>query len=52
MPYYYKRPTGSIYTLYRDMLDKTHLLLAGATGAGKSTVLNAIICTALHYSPS
>jgi len=32
------------------MLNETHLLLAGATGAGKSTVLNAIICTALHYS--
>ena len=52
MPYYYKRPTGSIYTLYNNMLNETHLLLAGATGAGKSTVLNAIICTALHYSPS
>ena len=52
MPYYYKRPTGSIYTLYNNMLKETHLLLAGATGAGKSTVLNAIICTALHYSPS
>lgn len=52
MPYYYKRPTGSIYTLYNNMLNETHLLLAGATGAGKSTVLNAIICTALHYAPS
>jgi len=51
MPYYYKRPTGSIYTLYNNMLNETHLLLAGATGSGKSTVLNAIICTALHYAP-
>jgi S-DNA-T family DNA segregation ATPase FtsK/SpoIIIE len=33
------------------MLSETHLLLAGATGSGKSTVLNAIICTALHYAP-
>ena len=51
MPYYYKLPGGPIFTLYRDMLDQTHLLLAGATGSGKSTVLNAIICTALHYAP-
>jgi len=52
MPYYYKLPGGPIFTLYRDMLDQTHLLLAGATGSGKSTVLNALICTALHYAPS
>ena len=52
MPYYYRRPQGPVYTLYNNMLNETHLLLAGATGAGKSTVLNAIICTALHYSPS
>ena len=51
MPYYYKLPGGPIYTLYRDMLDQTHLLLAGATGSGKSTVLNALICTAIHYAP-
>ncbi|MBR7187929.1 MAG: DNA translocase FtsK [Clostridia bacterium] len=52
MPYYYRLPGGPIYTIYRDMLDQTHLMIAGATGSGKSTVLNAIICTALHYPPS
>ena len=52
MPYYYKCPSGPVYTLYNNMLNETHLLLAGATGSGKSTVLNAILCTALHYSPS
>lgn len=51
MPYYYKLPGGPIYTLYRDMLNQTHLLIAGATGSGKSTVLNALICTALHSAP-
>ena len=50
--YYYKLPGGPIYTIYREMLDQTHLLLAGAAGSGKSTVLNALICTALHYSPA
>lgn len=52
MPYYYKCPSGPVYTLYNNMLNETHLLLAGATGSGKSTILNAILCTALHYSPS
>ena len=51
MPYYYKCPKGPVYKLYNDMLKQTHLLLAGATGSGKSTVLNALICTALHYAP-
>lgn len=51
MPYYYRCPKGPVYKLYNDMLSQTHLLLAGATGSGKSTVLNAIICTALHYAP-
>lgn len=45
-------PGGRVYTLYREMIEQTHLLLAGATGSGKSTILNALICTMLHYSPS
>lgn len=40
-----------IYDLYQDMLDQPHLLIAGATGSGKSVVINGIVATALHKSP-
>ena len=48
----YKTPGGSFYTLYRDMLAQPHLLVAGATGSGKSVVINGIIHTALLESPA
>ena len=47
--YYY--PSGSIYDLYDDMLQQPHLLIAGATGSGKSVVINGMIATALYQSP-
>lgn len=45
-------PTGKYYTLYKDMLQQPHLLIAGATGSGKSVVINGLIYTALHDSPA
>lgn len=48
----YKTPGGTFYTLYRDMLTQPHLLVAGATGSGKSVVINGIIHTALLESPA
>lgn len=45
-------PSGTRYDLYADMLQQVHLLIAGATGSGKSVVLNALIYTALYKAPS
>lgn len=48
----YTTPAGKIYRLYGDMLAQPHLLIAGATGSGKSVVINGIISTALYSSPA
>lgn len=39
------------YPFYVDLLQQTHLLIAGATGTGKSTVINGMIYTILLDSP-
>ena len=38
-----KTPGGRISTIYNDMAQQNHLLIAGTTGSGKSVVLNGII---------
>lgn len=48
----YNSPTGNRYKLYADMLQQPHLLIAGATGSGKSVVINALIYTALYNHPT
>lgn len=45
-------PEGDYYTLYKDMLEQKHLLIAGATGSGKSVVVNGMMYTALFNSPA
>lgn len=47
----YQSPSGDLYTLYADMLKQPHLLIAGATGSGKSVVINALMYTALYNFP-
>ena len=43
-------PEGQYFALYRDMLKQPHLLIAGATGSGKSVVINGLVYTALYDS--
>lgn len=46
MIYYPKRKTDIVYN---DMIEQPHLLIAGATGSGKSVVLNGLLYTLLQY---
>lgn len=48
----YKTPAGQLYTLFDDMASQPHLLIAGATGSGKSVVENGILYNLLHDGPA
>ncbi len=48
----YLTPSGSRYRLFSDMAAQPHLLIGGATGSGKSVVVNGIITNLLYNAPS
>lgn len=52
LKFIYTTPSGEYNSLFADMLQQPHLLIAGATGSGKSVVINGIIYTALYDTPA
>ena len=47
VPVRYRKPGGSAYLPFLQLTERPHLLIAGATGSGKSVALNGIIATLL-----
>ena len=52
VPRAYRTPGGRVYKPFLTMAERAHLLIAGATGSGKSVALNGIIYSLLvAHSP-
>ena len=47
----YTTPEGKMKVLFLDILEQNHVLIAGATGSGKSVVINGLISTLLYRFP-
>lgn len=48
----YYTPAGSYSNFAEELIKQPHLLIAGATGSGKSVLLNTLIYTTLYRSPA
>lgn len=42
---------NTIYTFHKELAAQKHLMIAGATGSGKSVIVNGIVYTLLHRPP-
>lgn len=49
--YKFTTPSGTIKGLFAHMMKQTHLLVAGASGSGKSVLVNGLIITGLYELP-
>lgn len=49
--YTYRTPAGIVNGLFNHMLKQSHLLIAGASGAGKSVLVNGLLTSALYELP-
>lgn len=47
----YTTPNGTKYNLFCHILKQTHVLIAGASGSGKSVLVNGLLTTALYEMP-
>lgn len=47
----YTTPSGKFCNLYADAIEQPHLLVAGATGSGKSVIINGLVHTMLYRLP-
>lgn len=50
MAKYWTTPEGEYFPLYKNLLAEKHLLICGATGSGKSVIINGLLHTALTIS--
>lgn len=49
--YHFTAPSGKVESLFLDALSQPHLLIAGATGSGKSVIENGLIDTLMYRLP-